>query len=78
MAKYFISQKIEHPSKFACLVSFNDKPEHYHEVESLDPKEIDAELTASAERDELKTAEKIEKEAEVEAIMIIEGQIDVK
>ena len=51
MPTYNIIEIISHPCKFTCMVSFNGKPAHYHEVESMDSATIDSQLMLTAAMD---------------------------
>lgn len=58
--------------KFCALVSFNGGPAHYHEVESLDPATIDAELQKTAD-DLLAVSNKVAADEAAKADVVIEG-----
>ena len=60
MGKFEIEEILEHPTMFTAMVSFNDKPAHYHEVPSLDPHEINLALQETADKAEAFEAEKEE------------------
>ena len=78
MSTYNITEKVSGPvGKFACMVSFNGKTAHYYEMESLDPKEIDAQLQATADADELKTSADAAKIEEADSVVIEKGKIKV-
>lgn len=77
MGTYSITSGADAPlNKFACMVSFNGRPAHYHEIESLDAKEIDRQLQATADADAEFSAKQVE-EAQFDAIAILNGKIVV-
>ena len=44
MASYEIKSIIQNDKKFCCMVSFNNNPDEYYEVESFDKNEINETL----------------------------------
>lgn len=61
------------PGKYCCKVSFNGKPAHYYEVESLDPIIIDQVLSEVASADEAQTSSQEEQVAQAELIQFDEA-----
>lgn len=61
--------------KFCCLVSFNNKPEQYYEVESLNAEEINAILEKVAAEDFANSAVKDEQGLLKDALVIDEGRL---
>ena len=77
MGTYSITEKLSHPTKFTCKVSFNGKGEEYHEVDSLDAAEIASSLQATADADEAQVASRKASEAAIESIEVKGGKIVV-
>lgn len=83
---YNISEKLDHDTKFACMVSFNSKDPEYYDIDlpSVDLSDesymktiesfIDLTLQAAADSDETASSKSEEKSDLVALISVVDGK----